>query len=129
MRQPLRKFLVPCAFAIGSTIAPATFTLHAQGEKVYTSKDAGVLPPKLTHRVEAQYTEDARARGVAGNVTLSLEIDKTGKARNIKVLEGLEPGLDKSAIDALNRWHWEPGTKDGNPVIFAAKVTVSFHLQ
>jgi TonB family protein len=100
-----------------------------QSEPVYKQGDAGVVGPKVTHRVDAKYSPDAEAQGIMGDVTLSFEVDKDGKSRNIKIVEGLDPELDKNAVEALSAWRFDPATKDGKPVVFAAKVKVSFQLK
>src|SRR5215470_9615352 len=41
-----------------------------QGDQVYKSGDTGVAAPKLTHKVDAQYSPNAQARGIMGDVTL-----------------------------------------------------------
>jgi len=104
--------------------------LNAQEDgPVYKSGDPGVVAPKLTHKVHAKYTDDAQARGVSGVVTVSFEIDKSGKPRNMKITEGVDPDLDKSAAAAAGEYRFAPATKDGVPVVFAAAVRVSFALR
>jgi TonB family protein len=104
--------------------------LRAQQDgPVYKSGDAGVVAPKLTHQVDAKYSPGPKDRGVTGIVTLSFEVDKTGKPRNIVVVESLDPELDKSAQTAVGEYRFDPATKDGVPVVFAAMVRVGFKLQ
>jgi hypothetical protein len=37
-------------------------------------------------------------------------------------------GLDEKAMEALNRWRFEPGMRNGAPVTVAATVEVNFQL-
>jgi len=99
-----------------------------QDDKVYAFGDKDIVAPKLTHKVEPVYAPEPKAHGIMGEVTLSFEIDREGKTRNIKVVEGLEPDLDKNAIAALSDWRFDPGTKDGKPVVCAGKIKFAFRL-
>jgi outer membrane biosynthesis protein TonB len=37
--------------------------------------------------------------------------------------------LDQQAIDAIEKWHFAPGIKDGKPVRAAAIIEVNFRLR
>ena len=84
--------------------------------------------PSVVHKVEPTYTEEARAAGIEGTVVLSVEIWEDGKAHNIRVLQGLGYGLDENAVEAVEQWRFEPGTKDGQPVRVRAQIIVRFTL-
>jgi TonB family protein len=59
---------------------------------------------------------------------LSVVVDKQGQARDIRVARSLGMGLDEKAIDAVRRWKFSPGMKDGIPVAVQVNVEVSFRL-
>ena len=84
--------------------------------------------PRLIHKVEPVYTEEARAAKLEGVVTLQIEIWEDGRPHNIRVQKSLEPGLDEKAIEAVRQWRFAPGTKDGKPVRVTAQIEVSFRL-
>jgi protein TonB len=46
----------------------------------------------------------------------------------IRVIGPLALGLDEKAVEAVSRWRFRPGTRDGNPVTMRALVEVNFHL-
>jgi len=85
-------------------------------------------PPLPVYKVEPQYTQQARAHGLEGVVVLYVQIDKTGKPVNIKVLRGLGMGLDEKAVAAVKQWRFQPGLRLGRPVSMAAAVNVFFKL-
>jgi protein TonB len=64
-------------------------------------------------RCAGAYTEAARAAGLEGVVVLDLVVDETGRARNIKVVEGLGHGLSEAAVRALEACRFTPGERDG----------------
>ena len=49
---------------------------------------SGIEPPRLLREVKAQYTEEARTRGVTGDVVLEIVIKSDGSVGDVKVLRG-----------------------------------------
>jgi TonB family protein len=88
----------------------------------------GVTQPILLTKVEADYTEEARAARLQGTVSLEAVFDEEGYATNIRVTHALGMGLDRKAIEALQQWVFQPGTKDGKPVRVRGKVQINFRL-
>jgi TonB family protein len=84
--------------------------------------------PRLLHKVHAQYTQEARNKGIEGVVVLSIIVDK-GSAKSIRVLKSLDPGLDEAAMNAVRTWRFQPGTKSGQPVDVETRIEVSFSLK
>ena len=97
--------------------------------KVYRASDEGVRAPRLIHKVEPDYTDQARdAKTVQGKVVLAIEVGPDGRAHNIQVIRSLDEGLDNNAIEAVRQWEFKPGTKDGEPVTVRANVEVNYRL-
>lgn len=88
----------------------------------------GVVAPVLIHRVEPEYTEEARRAGVEGTVTLTVAIEPDGMIRNVRVIRSLNASLDQKAIEAVTQWRFKPGFKDGKPVTVNARIEISFRL-
>lgn len=88
----------------------------------------GVSAPVPIHRVEPEYSEEARKAKFQGTVLLAIVVDVDGTTRNIRVLRALGMGLDEKAIEAVSKWRFRPGYKDGKPVPVQANVEVSFRL-
>jgi protein TonB len=88
----------------------------------------GVTAPLLVLKVEPEYSEEARKAKYQGIVTLYVEVDPSGRASNVKVLHSLGLGLDEKAIEAVKKWVFKPGRKDGRPVTVAATIEVNFRL-
>jgi len=88
----------------------------------------GVTAPLVLHKVEPEYSEEARKAKYQGTVLLYVEIDSSGRATNIKVQRSLGLGLDEKAIEAVKQWKFKPGYKDGKPVTVAAIIEVNFRL-
>jgi TonB family protein len=90
--------------------------------------NGSVTNPVAIYRPEPQYSEEARQAKLQGVVLLSLVVDETGKAVQIKVIRSLGLGLDEKAIEAVSTWKFTPGKKDGRPVPVAAQIEVTFRL-
>lgn len=88
----------------------------------------GVSSPSIIHKVEPEYSEEARKAKWQGTVQLSVIVDEFGHPRDIKVAQSLGLGLDQKAIEAVQKWVFKPGMKDGKPVAVFATIQVTFHL-
>jgi periplasmic protein TonB len=88
----------------------------------------GVTAPTLLFKVEPEYSEEARKAKYQGTVVLYVEVDAAGGARNLRVVRSLGLGLDEKAIEAVRKWKFRPGLRDGKPVIVAATIEVNFRL-
>jgi TonB family protein len=110
--------------ALGLTFACAVLDRG----RVYKIGEDGVSTPKVVQKSEPQYTEQARAAKTQGTVVLHLEVDSHGRARNIQVTRGIDPGLDANAIKAIGMWRFDPARKNGKPVAAHATIEVNFHL-
>jgi TonB family protein len=88
----------------------------------------GVSQPVPLHRVEPEYSEEARKAKFQGTVLLSIVVDENGKTRDVRVVRPLGLGLDEKAIEAVMKWKFRPGYKDGKPVAVMANVEINFRL-
>jgi TonB family protein len=88
----------------------------------------GVTAPTLLYKVEPEYSEEARKAKYQGTVVLYVEVDPSGRAVNPKVIRSLGLGLDEKAIEAVRKWKFKPGYKDGRPVTVIATIEVNFRL-
>lgn len=88
----------------------------------------GVTSPVPVYKIEPEYSEEARKAKYQGTVVLSVIIDATGKPTNLKVVRPLGLGLDEKAIEAVRKWRFRPGTKEGKPVAVYATIEVNFRL-
>lgn len=88
----------------------------------------GVSQPAVIYKVDPEYSEEARKAKYSGTVLLQLVVDVDGRAKNIKVVKGVGLGLDEKAIEAVQKWKFSPGKKNGSAVPVYATVEVNFRL-
>jgi TonB family protein len=90
----------------------------------------GVSAPTVLHRVEPQYTAEARAAHANGVVVLQALVRKDGVIDILRVVRGLGYGLTESAIEALQQWKLKPGLgQSGQPVDISLNIEINFHLK
>lgn len=83
---------------------------------------------RLISSVPPVYPVIARSQRIAGNVQIDALVDATGRVTSMKIVSG-PPLLQKSAMDALSHWKYQPAQLDGNPVATHLTVTIQFKLQ
>jgi periplasmic protein TonB len=88
----------------------------------------GVSAPTVLFKVEPEYSEEARKAKFQGTVVLSVVVDEKGNPKDLKVMRALGLGLDQKAIEAVEKWKFRPGLKDGRPVSVFATIEVNFRL-
>jgi TonB family protein len=87
-----------------------------------------ISPPRVSIKVEPDYTEEARHARFAGTVIVFVVVDSNGEPRNLRVIRPLGLGLDEKAIEAVSQWKFQPGLKDGEAVAVQATIEVNFRM-
>lgn len=90
---------------------------------------SGITAPSVVREVKPEYTEDARRRGIEGDVVMEIVVRSDGSVGDVKVLQGLDGGLDRRAIDAVRQWRFSPAKRFGAPVDVMVEVAVEFKLR
>jgi TonB family protein len=111
---------IVCGFPAGSPAEDAAVDIYRPGP--------GVSAPKVIHKVDPRYTLEARRALVQGTVVLEVVVDEQGAPVRISIISPIGFGLDDRAQEAVSRWLFKPGKKDGKPVRTVATVTVDFRL-
>jgi TonB family protein len=84
----------------------------------------------IVSKIEPAYSEEARRIHYSDTVLLFLVVTPDGTPAEIHVLMPLGAGLDEKAVDAVNQWRFQPGSRksDGHPVPVQANIEVNFRL-
>lgn len=88
----------------------------------------GVSPPRAIYEPDPEYSEEARKAKYQGTVILAVVVDSSGHPRDVHVARSLGMGLDQKAVEAVEKWKFTPGVKDGVPVAVQVNVEVIFRL-
>jgi TonB family protein len=105
--------------AISRCLVPLLFVASAAGQTptIY-SPGNGVTAPVPVKRSVAQYTMKAMKAGVEGCAEVEAVVLADGTVGEVKLTRSLDSkyGMDEGVIDAVKKWVFEPGMKDGRPV-------------
>lgn len=88
----------------------------------------GVTAPVPIFRVEPEYSEEARKAKYQGAVRLAIIVDELGRTAAVRVIGPLGMGLDEKAMEAVRKWRFKPGTKNGRAIPVEAQIIVNFQL-
>lgn len=93
-----------------------------------TQEQVELSAPVALNKVDPAYPAELIRDQVEGTVVLYAVIRSSGVVDSVRVLRSVDDRLDKSAITALQRWHFRPGTKKGIPVDIEAVVQIPFRV-
>jgi len=95
----------------------------------------GVMPPRPTSTAEAEFSDSARKmikkkhlHPFQATSVISLIVDADGIPQNVCVQRAAGFDLDGQAVKAVQKYRFDPATKDGEPVSAHISVEVSFRL-
>ena len=87
----------------------------------------GVTAPTVIRKVEPKFPDALQHQGLTATVVLQIVVGASGRIHNARVLrtDGRREFIE-AAIDAVRRWEFEPGRKDGKPVDVEATIEMNF---
>ncbi|MHB1938465.1 MAG: energy transducer TonB [Acidobacteriaceae bacterium] len=88
----------------------------------------GVSAPVVIHRVEPEFTDQARRTKYQGVVSIGLIVDTNGNPEGVHVVHRLGMGLDEKAIEAVRQYRFKPAMFQGRPVPVQMVIDVNFHM-
>ncbi len=86
----------------------------------------GVSMPKLIHEEKVVFPDEAKRHFVAGIVILEAVVKADGSVGDIRLIRPLPDGCVEASINALRKWKFLPGRKNGVPVDVFFMVTFTF---
>ena len=113
------SFGEPGAFLIANPLPPVT--PHEDFDP------AGFVYPKEISRKSPKFPEGARQFRITGTLVVDVVITENGTVSSPRVITPLPaPTLSYAALEAIRKWRYEPGTRDGKPVPVPLTVNVTF---
>ncbi len=88
----------------------------------------GVSAPRVIYAPDPEFSEEARKAKYQGTVVLWIVVGPDGRIHDVRLQRSLGMGLDEKAIEAIQRWKFEPARRDGKPVAVQVNVEVNFRL-
>jgi protein TonB len=76
------------------------------------------------------YPEYALSRGIHGSPVVSFIVNKAGVVEKVKIVNGVDPGLDREAIRLVTMMpRWQPAYYKGNPIACMLIMPVDFTIK
>jgi len=82
---------------------------------------------KLIFKPQPEYPPLAKMARIQGTVRLEAIISKDGTIQDLKVIQG-HPLLVKAALEAVQRWRYQPTLLNGDPVEVVTEIDVNYTL-
>ncbi len=114
---------------VGGVSEVQSVAASPQDQALHKTSEPGVTAPKVLHKVDPDYTKQAKDAKIEGTVVLNVEVHPDGRAHNMRVERSLDPGLDQQALESVEQWRFSPAKKDGKPVTVAATIEINFRLR
>jgi TonB family protein len=85
---------------------------------------------KPVNKVPPVYPQEAKQKHetLNGKVLLDVIVGKDGAVENIKVAKSLREDYDRSAIDAVRQWTFQPFLLNGQPIEVATQIGITYSL-
>lgn len=116
------------AFPIAAEAASVGTALGA-GEIIFDVVQADSMPRALV-RLTPLYPPRARLRRVEGEVLVEFVVGTDGMVRDAAIAYAQPPGeFEQAALQSVQRWRFEPGTKDGRAVPVRVRQKLMFKLE
>jgi len=85
--------------------------------------------PRVVHQVTPEYPAELKRKRVAGSVHVLFVVDPSGAVQNPIVQQSSHPAFEPPALQAVRKWRFEPGRRNGQPVPFRMKVPIVFAMK
>jgi TonB family protein len=106
----------------------AAETVEVEKPKQQNNQAAAVQPIEITEKPKPEYTPEARALKLEGQVVVAVIFKANGEIVVQNVVQGLGHGLDEMAVKAAQHIKYKPAISNGQPVDFPARVRIEFQL-
>ncbi|MCC7376579.1 MAG: TonB family protein [Verrucomicrobiales bacterium] len=84
--------------------------------------------PEAISQVAPTYPAELRKAKIEGSVTLVFLLSEEGRVEDPRVEASSRPEFDKPAVEAVKRWRFKPGMKDGQAVRTHMRLPIRFRF-
>ncbi len=85
-------------------------------------------PPVLIASVSPRYPADLRRARIEGYVVILFLLNETGQVEEPHVESSSRPEFEEPALEAVRRWKFKPGMKEGEPVATFMRLPIRFKI-
>ncbi len=84
--------------------------------------------PEAISQVAPTYPQELRKAKIEGMVTILFVLDEKGRVEEPRVENASRPEFEKPALEAIRKWRFSPGLKDGQPVRTYIRIPMRFRV-
>jgi protein TonB len=84
---------------------------------------------RVMSQIPPVYPARMRSQGISGRVTIEVIVDREGRVKDPKIIESTRSEFEEPTINALMRWKFEPGIKNGTKVPSRVRYTIPYTLK
>ena len=84
--------------------------------------------PEAVSQVSPTYPPELRKAKIEGTVTLVFVLSEEGRVEEPRVENSSRPEFEKPALEAIRKWRFQPGMKDGQAVRTYIRVPMRFRV-
>jgi protein TonB len=84
--------------------------------------------PEAISQVAPAYPSELRKARVEGTVTLVFVLGEDGRVEDPRVESASRPEFERPALEAIRKWRFKPGMKDGEPVRTYLRLPMRFRV-
>ena len=96
-------------------IQAVTATAEETGSDAFDVADLE-KPPEAIAQIAPKYPQELVKARIEGRVTVVFLLDETGKVQDPRVDSSTRPEFEKPALEAIRKWRFRPGQREGQPV-------------
>jgi len=85
-------------------------------------------PPSVVSSVPPTYPAALRRARIEGTVVLVFVLNETGRVEDPRVESSSQAEFEQPAVDAVRRWRFRPGEKDGEAVRTYMRLPIRFRV-
>ena len=85
--------------------------------------------PRPISQVEPRYPLEMKKAKITGSVVLLFVLNEGGRVEDLRVEASSRPEFEKPALDAVRKWRFKPGTREGKAVRSYVRQQILFNLR
>lgn len=114
-------------FPLSRVILVAVLSAAAAGVATTTAR-AATEPAVPVRMVPPVYPYEMKREGINGVVSVTFEVDEQGNVQDPAVQKSTNSKFDQAALDAIKKWKFKPGRRDGVPVKMKVAIPLQFSV-
>jgi len=84
--------------------------------------------PEAVSQIAPAYPAELRKAKIEGSVTLVFVLSEEGRVEDPRVEQSSRPEFERPALEAIRKWRFRPGMKDGQPVRTYVRIPMRFRV-